>query len=570
MPRQYKATASKAPRRFAIYLRCSSDDQKHGDYTTIDTQRELNRRCVEGAGGHVVAEYADEGKTGTNLKRPDWKRLLADAQAKQFDAVCVTYMSRLARGEVYHVAEYLLAEADVQIVLVQEHFTPDLAGHVNKQFTILMDGMYPKMVSQWTRTKMEAMVAKGYWCGQHPFGYAKELVTDAGGFHSAEKEPPKRVVPHPDQAPIVARAFALCRQHGTLAAARDYLNSVTDENWTTTRVKWLLQNETYLGIQQFGRWRNEAAHAPLVERVVWDEVQAIVAALGERTRPRAARNGGTDDPKDNPNLHFYLRGHVFCPHCQSPYTQAAFHGRGARVPYYVCQTENRRSVTKKTGADMCPVRRVNADALHLLILSEIERAARHPTWMHEILAGSGDVGKPDAGLVAERGQLGKRLQALEMRAANYVKAIGDGRGSDAVFDALAKIEGEIREVKARVGDAALRVAQASAKRPTAAQVQAAWGQVLDLWPHMTGEERTRVLGGLVERVEIVSKNEIHLELRPFPDMVLGGSQCAQGSDEIFALSAEMGAERSLNANSPAPSLVVFPVIRGNTPLLTVA
>lgn len=86
MPRK-RASDSIDPRRFAIYLRCSSDDQKHGDFTTIDTQRELNRWCVEGKGGHVVAEHADEGKTGTNLKRPDWKRLLEDAQAGRFDDV---------------------------------------------------------------------------------------------------------------------------------------------------------------------------------------------------------------------------------------------------------------------------------------------------------------------------------------------------------------------------------------------------------------------------------------------------------------------------------------------------
>jgi hypothetical protein len=34
--------------RYAIYLRCSTDDQAQGDFTTIDTQRELNMQ-------HVVA-----------------------------------------------------------------------------------------------------------------------------------------------------------------------------------------------------------------------------------------------------------------------------------------------------------------------------------------------------------------------------------------------------------------------------------------------------------------------------------------------------------------------------------
>src|SRR5215467_8629771 len=130
----------KASNRYAIYLRCSSDDQAQGDYTTIDTQRELNTQHVVTHGGTLVKEYADEGKTGTNLKRPGWRQLLADAQAGLFDVVCVTYMSRLARGKPYHIAEYLLNEAGVQVELVREKFTPDLAGHVNQEMTILMDG----------------------------------------------------------------------------------------------------------------------------------------------------------------------------------------------------------------------------------------------------------------------------------------------------------------------------------------------------------------------------------------------------------------------------------------------
>ena len=130
----------KAPQRFAIYLRCSTDDQSYGDFTTIDTQRQLNQERVAELGGTVVAEYADEGKTGTNLSRKDWKRMLADAGGKRFDAVVVTYMSRLARGEVYHVAEYLLKEEKVKVELVKEKFSPDMVGQMHKQMTIMMDG----------------------------------------------------------------------------------------------------------------------------------------------------------------------------------------------------------------------------------------------------------------------------------------------------------------------------------------------------------------------------------------------------------------------------------------------
>ena len=136
--------------RYAMYLRCSSDDQRHGDFTTIDAQKEINIRYIAEHGGTCVGVYSDEGRTGTNLKRPSWKRLLADAQAKLFDVVVVTYMSRLGRGKTFYIAEFLLQEAGVSVAMVKEQFTSDLAGYANQAVKIFLDGMFPAQVAEWT------------------------------------------------------------------------------------------------------------------------------------------------------------------------------------------------------------------------------------------------------------------------------------------------------------------------------------------------------------------------------------------------------------------------------------
>ena len=120
------------------------------------TRGRSTRGHIAALGGDLVAEYADEGKTGTNLNRPDWRRMLADARERKFDAVIVTYMSRLGRGNAFTIAEHELQKCGVRLVMVKENFTDDLAGYMGKSMTILMDGIYPKMVSQWVRTKFQA------------------------------------------------------------------------------------------------------------------------------------------------------------------------------------------------------------------------------------------------------------------------------------------------------------------------------------------------------------------------------------------------------------------------------
>lgn len=77
-------------------------------------------------------------------------------------------MSRLGRGNSFVIAEYELQKCGVKVEMVREQFTDDLVGYIGKTTTIMMDGLYPKMVSQWTRTKMEQMVANGFFCGGQP------------------------------------------------------------------------------------------------------------------------------------------------------------------------------------------------------------------------------------------------------------------------------------------------------------------------------------------------------------------------------------------------------------------
>ena len=485
------------PSRYAIYSRCSSDDQAHKDFSTIDVQDGLNRQYVASQGGTVAVAYKDEGISGTTLKRKGWLLLLADAKAGRFDKVVVTYMSRLGRGDMFTVAEYLLKEVGVTIEMVKEQFSDDMSGHVNKKMTQFVDGMYVEQVRGWTRTKMEAMVAAGFFPGGYPpFGLQKVIATDAAHFHKPDKEPPKRLVPDPEQAPIAHRAYELFLECRSQATVREYLNAVTPRKWTTTTVKALLMNENLKGTLVFGDWRKEEAWIPVIEPELWQAVQESFDGPGRRS--------GRSDVTD-PYV-YYLRGRVICPHCGCPCTQAGFHGRINKVHYYVCQKANRR--------EKCPIGRMNADRVHLTVLNYIRYTSSHWTVMRELIRASGGWGSADEAQKALRGQLGKQKQALEMRIANYVKAIGDGRMSDALLSALDKAEAEKEVVTRQIEEADQEIATATILRPTAAQVQEAWGEVLRVWEVLTEDERGDLLGSIVQVVEMTEKESVTLELLP--------------------------------------------------------
>ena len=484
-----KKTAS-GPVRYATYLRCSSDDQKHGDYATVDAQRQLNRGRIAESGGEFVGEYADEGKTGTNLNRPDWKRLLADAQAGKFDRVCVTYMSRLGRGNAFTIAEYELHKSGVGVEMVQEKFTDDLAGYITKQTTVMMDGLYPKMVSGWTKTKQAAMVAKGFYTGGVvPYGYQSVIAEDGAGFHKADSEPPRRLVPSPEQASFVLRAYELFRDTGgSYARVREYLNAVTDREWSLNTTINLLQRETYCGVLQFGGCRNEHAFEAVVPGELWEECQTL-----QRARTRAPKA----DPVDKSS--FYLRGVIYCAHCGTRLSPANHHGRVARVRYYECTSCGRRT-------QACPVKRVNADSVHGAVLEHIRRVAEHPTRCNEVIRDAVKAMPTPEKMDAEQSALSRRLRDVEKRLKNVMATIeAGGAGVRSLVSRLQELETERTGIVEQRRQLEARIAETRIQRPDPAQVQSWFKDFLRLWDVATEEERQRLLPLIVDRVEMHEK-----------------------------------------------------------------
>src|SRR5437763_17104889 len=82
----------------SIYVRVSSKEQVEG--YSLDAQRRACSDFCTARGFKVVANYADEGvsaHTDNLAKRPDFARLLADAESGRFSVIVVHKMDRFAR-----------------------------------------------------------------------------------------------------------------------------------------------------------------------------------------------------------------------------------------------------------------------------------------------------------------------------------------------------------------------------------------------------------------------------------------------------------------------------------------
>lgn len=475
--------------RYALYARVSTEDQVDRAFASVEAQLETLRAWVTERGGEIVAEYIEEGVSGTKSKRPVMTKLINEIAVRGVGVVLTTSLCRLGRGAAYHVLENRIHEEGATVRSVDEPEGDDVGAQIQIQAKQFINGLYPVYIKHQTKNKMKQMVARGYVAGFLPFGL-RAVALEEGDRNSS-----KVAKPHPEEAPIVVAAFDVYIQKRTLAAVRQFLNDSTSRKWTTTTVKHLISNRAYVGVQEFGEWTNETAWEPIVDRGVFEKAQEILAS-----QVRAVRSPRSDD------YVYLLRELIWCPHCGCRYTPSV--AKGGAVRYYEC-------LHGKKKLSNCPVARVNCDALHRTILAELARHAEHQTVMHQAIAESHAWSEPEQEKVALRAALAEQRRQLSIKQSNLLKAIENGQVIQKLLDRLQELEQEIKILDARILEADELIARSTAKRPTAQQVQAVWTSALSLWEQADDDQRQTILRGLVQRVEMRDKDRAVVSISPF-------------------------------------------------------
>ena len=84
-----------ASREIAIYLRLSSADGTEAESNSIGNQRSYLHQWAAREGWQIVAEFLDDGHTGTDFERPGFRALMAALQEKRITTFATTDLSRL-------------------------------------------------------------------------------------------------------------------------------------------------------------------------------------------------------------------------------------------------------------------------------------------------------------------------------------------------------------------------------------------------------------------------------------------------------------------------------------------
>lgn len=310
----------------AAYARFSTDLQHE---TSIEAQLQAISSYCERQGIELLPEpYIDMARSGVNLGRAGFQRLLADARAKKFDAICVYDISRGSRS----VADWFAFRREMQELGVQVLSATEQLGDMDDPGDFLRElitaGIGQHMVLQ-TRQKSIAgkrvRAEKGLFCGGYaPLGYRIErgqyiLVPDEARtvraiFHLYREGYSYRE--------IIARLHPRGRFGGEMAPAS--IHDVLRNPRYTGRFRWFEHEEQHLH-KRVWRVGDVIEIAGAIPRIIDDETWTEVQRRMDDHSKRPARKNS-----------YLLAGLIRCGECGKPMYGATITSKGHTYVRYIC------------------------------------------------------------------------------------------------------------------------------------------------------------------------------------------------------------------------------------------
>ena len=183
----------------ALYCRLSRDDGSDKESNSIENQKLMLARYAKEKGFENTRFYVDDGFTGTNFNRPDFKRMMEDVEAGYISTIIVKDMSRFGRNyvEVGLYTESYFPENNIRFIAITD--LVDSADGDNEiiPFKNVMNEMYARDISKKVRSAKRIRGNMGEPLSQPPYGYMKD------------PQNPKRWIIEHEAASVVREIFRL-------------------------------------------------------------------------------------------------------------------------------------------------------------------------------------------------------------------------------------------------------------------------------------------------------------------------------------------------------------------------
>lgn len=377
----------------AIYLRLSRDDEdidgNKVESNSISSQRDMIRSFIRKQDNMEIYDiYVDDGWSGANFDRPEFKRMMRDIEAGNVDCIIVKDLSRLGRDyiEAGRLIQKTLPAFSVRFIALTDHFDSLTADYNETSLVVpvknFVNDSYSRDISGKVRSHQKVKRENGDFIGAFAvYGYKKS------------EDNRNLLVPDDYAADIVRRIFAWKIDGYSNFAIAELLDSLgilspmeykkmqgskfqtgfvtgVKTKWSAVAVKRILTNENYTGTLVQGK--EEKVNYKVKKSVIkpeeeWTKVQEAHEAIITVEDFEIVQNllkidtrAGAGEKKS----HIYA-GILFCGDCMEPMIRRVNRYKGKETVSFICSTKN------KSGE--CSRHTISGSDLNYLVLTGLRQ-----------------------------------------------------------------------------------------------------------------------------------------------------------------------------------------------------
>ena len=451
----------------ALYARLSKDDDLVGDSNSIVHQKEILAKYAKEHGFTNIEFYVDDGFSGTNFNRPDFQRMMADAEEGKISTVIVKDMSRFGRDYIMvgYYTEIYFSNLDIRFIAINDNVDSNIQTENDlTPFKNVFNEWYARDTSKKIRAVFKAKGNSGkHLTTNPPFGYKKDpndkdkwIIDDEAaatvrrifqmyvdGYRISE-------IGHKLTEEKVETPILYYMNRGIKTNAR----SEYPEIWDLMSIKYILSQTAYAGhtvnfqtaVKSYKTkkqirlpkedwiiYRN--TQEPIIDEKTFETVQQMRKVKRARTK------------YNEPNM---FSGLLYCADCGNHLTIQRV-ARNRKMDNFSCATYRK----KKKG--LCSCHRILVSDLETIVKEDLQKVCEY-VFLHEkeftdeYLSGSKrETVKFQAKTKAELKRLSERQEEIGKIIRKLYEDNVCGRITDERFDFLAKsYEDEGNDLKTKI------------------------------------------------------------------------------------------------------------------------
>lgn len=377
----------------AIYLRLSRDDEdidgSKAESNSISSQRDMIRSFIRKQDNMEIYDiYVDDGWSGANFDRPEFKRMMKDIEAGHVDCVIVKDLSRLGRDyiEAGRLIQKTFPAFSVRFIALTDHFDSLTADYNETSLVVpvknFVNDSYSRDISGKVRSHQKVKRENGDFIGAFAvYGYKK----------SADNR--NLLVPDDYAADIVRKIFAWKMEgYSNLCIARKlddagilspmeykkmqgeklctgFVTGVKSK-WSAVAVKRILTNENYTGTLVQGREEkvnykvNKSVMKPEDEWIKVNDAHEAIISKEDFEIVQDLLRIDTRAYSGEEKAHIYS-GLLFCGDCMEPMLRRVSRYNRKETVSFICSTKNK-------GGD-CTRHTISEEDLRHLVLTGLRQ-----------------------------------------------------------------------------------------------------------------------------------------------------------------------------------------------------